>query len=533
MTGIFSAVLPDSPPTCGMSTDGGTATWTIDEVKRARPGQWGPLNKGGDPLFVNTIGQGPSKDFNLQAGSPAIDAGTFVTVASIGGSGTTVVVEDAGYFCDGWGIPGVEGDSIKIEGDAPVGIIRADYGTNTITLSGARTWSQGARVFYYRADRFQGSAPDIGSHEFSSGPIISEPPSAPTLVSPDDGGTAPSNSACLAWSPAPGASSYRIQLSSDQQFASTSVDQASLVATSYTARNLDVGTAYYWRVAACNKGGDSPWSAKRSFTAGEEQPVDSNLIANASFNGGISPWCFYTSGIGSAQPGSPGFDDNHAANLQISQSGSNTQFYQYDISLKRDAIYHLSFAAYSSASRSVDVVIQKHGAPFTNYGLSEHFDLTDSWALYSKEFAMTTPADVSDGRLMFEFGEMATSGDQYWIDRIVLKKVSVTTVQGSGRREPSDHALLQNYPNPFNPRTGIRFSVAPQAPRDGQVPGVSEVKLTVYDMLGREVAVLVDEKKLPGSYQATFDGSGLASGLYIYRLRVGAFVESRTMLLLR
>ncbi len=59
------------------------------------------------------------------------------------------------------------------------------------------------------------------------------------------------------------------------------------------------------------------------------------------------------------------------------------------------------------------------------------------------------------------------------------------------------------------------------------------MKITVYDLLGREVAVLVNERKLAGSYQATFDGTGLASGMYIYRLRVGAFFESRTMLLLR
>jgi len=98
---------------------------------------------------------------------------------------------------------------------------------------------------------------------------------------------------------------------------------------------------------------------------------------------------------------------------------------------------------------------------------------------------------------------------------------------------PLRFALEQNYPNPFNPKTGIRYSVPTQSGRDGQVPGGSNVKLTVYDQLGREVAVLVNEKKLPGSYQVDFDGSGLASGMYIYRLSAGARVESRTMLLLR
>jgi len=59
------------------------------------------------------------------------------------------------------------------------------------------------------------------------------------------------------------------------------------------------------------------------------------------------------------------------------------------------------------------------------------------------------------------------------------------------------------------------------------------VKLTVYDLLGREVAVLVDEQKTPGSYSAVFNASGLASGVYLYRLTAGTFVETRKMVLMR
>jgi hypothetical protein len=144
---------------------GGNDRWTLAEVKIARPRQWASSNKEGDPLFVNTKGQGPSKDFNLRPGSPAIDAGVELTVATSSGSGTSLAVADAGYFTDGWGIPGVEGDSIRIENNVPVGIIRVDYESNTISLSSPRSWAKGVRVFYYRCDRFKGNAPDIGAHE--------------------------------------------------------------------------------------------------------------------------------------------------------------------------------------------------------------------------------------------------------------------------------------------------------------------------------------------------------------------------------
>ena len=90
----------------------------------------------------------------------------------------------------------------------------------------------------------------------------------------------------------------------------------------------------------------------------------------------------------------------------------------------------------------------------------------------------------------------------------------------------TEFSLAQNYPNPFNPSTTIGFRV----PGDGSrtsgsdtrnpLPGTRTVKLSVYDLLGREVAVLVNEPKAVGEYSVEFDASGLASGVYVYRLQV-------------
>jgi hypothetical protein len=99
---------------------------------------------------------------------------------------------------------------------------------------------------------------------------------------------------------------------------------------------------------------------------------------------------------------------------------------------------------------------------------------------------------------------------------------------------PRDCALLQNYPNPFNPKTTVKWQVAgvSETGAGGRGSG-SNVKLVVYDLLGREVAVLVDEHKAPGTYVTPFDANGLASGVYIYRMTAGTFVASRQMLLLK
>jgi tetratricopeptide (TPR) repeat protein len=97
-------------------------------------------------------------------------------------------------------------------------------------------------------------------------------------------------------------------------------------------------------------------------------------------------------------------------------------------------------------------------------------------------------------------------------------------VAGQGQAHtPTEFALEQNYPNPFNPTTTIRF----------EIPQNEHVTLKVYDLLGREVATLVDEMRNAGSYDETFDASRLASGVYVYRITAGNFSASKRLLLLK
>jgi hypothetical protein len=106
----------------------------------------------------------------------------------------------------------------------------------------------------------------------------------------------------------------------------------------------------------------------------------------------------------------------------------------------------------------------------------------------------------------------------------------VTDVAAAPEEMPTTFSLEQNYPNPFNPTTLIKYTIGGNR---GEGIEVSEVSLDVYDILGRKVATLVHERKAAGSYEVNFDGSRLASGMYIYRLTAGVFVQSRKMLLLK
>ncbi len=94
---------------------------------------------------------------------------------------------------------------------------------------------------------------------------------------------------------------------------------------------------------------------------------------------------------------------------------------------------------------------------------------------------------------------------------------------------PQKAALLQNYPNPFNPSTIINYQL-PNINDQGKVVGVT---LKVYDMLGKEVATLVDEYIAPGEYKIEFNSGALPSGVYFYCLRAGEFMETRKMILIR
>ena len=102
--------------------------------------------------------------------------------------------------------------------------------------------------------------------------------------------------------------------------------------------------------------------------------------------------------------------------------------------------------------------------------------------------------------------------------------VSTSVVTGVGEAaSPNRFALEQNYPNPFNPTTEIRF----------QVSRVSDVKLVVYDLIGRQVAILVNGAVQPGVHSVKFNGSHLASGVYFYRLSANAASLTRKMIMVR
>ncbi|MCC6399059.1 MAG: T9SS type A sorting domain-containing protein [Bacteroidetes bacterium] len=117
-------------------------------------------------------------------------------------------------------------------------------------------------------------------------------------------------------------------------------------------------------------------------------------------------------------------------------------------------------------------------------------------------------------------GGMTFATDSGRIYRRMSRPLDVSPTDG---RMPARISLAQNYPNPFNPSTTIKY----------ELPGSYMVRLSVYDVLGREVSVLVDERREAGIHEVQFEGSGLSSGVYLCRLTAGRFVETRKLVLVR
>jgi hypothetical protein len=143
-------------------------------------------------------------------------------------------------------------------------------------------------------------------------------------------------------------------------------------------------------------------------------------------------------------------------------------------------------------------------------------------------FIMHPPGDPHPDTLIVAFGivsgqnlnAMRLHADRA---RVIYENGGAVDVDESGDETPAQYRLLQNYPNPFNPTTTIRFVL----PRSGIV------KIAVFNVLGEEVSNLVDKEMRAGAHSLVWDAVGRSSGMYFYRLRVGDYVETRKLIVLR
>ena len=300
---------------------------------------------------------------------------------------------------------------------------------------------------------------------------ISAPPSAPTLISPTNNATAITTTTTLSWNSSNGAASYRLQVSTNSNFSTNFFDQSNITTTSQQVTGLGYSTLYYWRVNASNNDGTSDWSSVWSFTTQGTAPGIPTLLSPS--DGAINlPTTLTLSWNASSGA------DSYRLQVSTNSNFSTTIFDQGNITTTSQQV----------AGFSNSILYYWHVNASNVNGTSS----------YSSTWSFTT--------------------------------INATLVEETGSDKPSAFFLFQNYPNPFNPETTIKFSV-PVETRHASF--LQHVLLKVYDLMGREIATLVNEKLMPGKYTETFNGTNLPSGIYFYVLRTGTLTSVKKMVLLK
>lgn len=232
---------------------------------------------------------------------------------------------------------------------------------------------------------------------------------------------------------------------------------------------------------------------------------DPDLIMHRSTDGGAS-W-------------SPG--------IRINKDPINNGKIQYFPALEIDEEGGLNILFYDDRNTTSDS---------TDVFLARSIDGGNTWAEYQIQNSRFKPKPILGGASAYQGDHIALlnvanklyafwmadySGIyQVWCSIIDL---NILSVEENGKLPASDFSLFQNFPNPFNPITKIWW----------QVPVSCWQTLKVYDILGNEVATLVDEYNTSGKYETTFDGTGLPSGIYFYKLTAGTFSQTKKLILLK
>jgi hypothetical protein len=229
------------------------------------------------------------------------------------------------------------------------------------------------------------------------------------------------------------------------------------------------------------------------------------------------------------------YDENEMRGLQIKQpfrvdAGENTMVFYLPTLGYENIVFSFAAADEGAAEKLIiDYSVGSPGSGWVTEGLSsDTMTLSEDYMLYAIDFSEIETVDNNPDfkiRIRFDGEDMAIDeGYRVTFNNIALLGTPITVhVFERAQHTITDFHLEQNYPNPFNPSTVIRFGI----------PERSNITLTVYNMLGQRVKVLVDEVFETGIHEVTFDASHFPSGVYVYSLRAGDRVHSKKLLYVR
>jgi hypothetical protein len=166
-------------------------------------------------------------------------------------------------------------------------------------------------------------------------------------------------------------------------------------------------------------------------------------------------------------------------------------------------------------------------ATFNKFGLTKPKKVFEEYTLHPPIFSLTQDIGLDSIYSYFDFGETYITLKGCIIDGVVYGDTTTVGVEDDESPIANKFRLEQNYPNPFNPSTSIQYAIGSR----------QFVTLKVYDVLGNEIATLVNEEKPAGEYEIEFNTSSIkhlpSSGIYFYQLKAGSFIQTKKMILLK
>ncbi len=349
---------------------------------------------------------------------------------------------------------------------------------------------------------------------------------APKLLSPQNGATTVSTQTAFTWDKCSGASSYRIQVATDTTFSTSScaADSCDADGDSLTFANLKAGTTYFWHVNASMSSSTSQWSPTWSFTTKSDSSSSNLLVYQDSLN---SPW------INASWSASVNFNCasqiySGSTAIEVNQQPWGSLSLNYgnwnSLSISSTLYSAIQFDVYSTSATKFSMLLQN--SQNTTFSSVSYGKIAPStWTVVTIPLSELDPSNVDFNRIDI----LETSGVQrtYYVDNIqLIAKLapSKSIAKGAeGHQIPTKLTLQQNYPNPFNPSTTIAFSM----------PSAGHVSLKIYDILGQEVARLLDGYATAGIHEVNWNAGDLASGVYIYRLQTKSATLAKKMILMK
>ena len=249
-------------------------------------------------------------------------------------------------------------------------------------------------------------------------------------------------------------------------------------------------------------------------------------ITNGDFEKGTRSWAVELHDTATATfkiDSSKGMHGVSSAHITITNSDGtdwHLQFQQIIGAISAGKRYRIEYQACASEPVTISAWIQQYHDSYS-YFYTKSINLTGA----NQTFLDSIDISTSDSNVKFAFAVGAlNTGVEVWFDTVSIIESSVTSVEfNQSSNFPNNFTLMQNYPNPFNPSTTITFTIGKE----------SFVSLKIFDVLGREVKTLIQEVVPAGPHSVQFHAEGLNSGIYLYRINAGNFIQSRKMILLR